>query len=146
MSTNPPSSSDSTSLPPSPFQTTAALLAHLYADLTRLSSVSAPYIRLHTADRDLFTPPKPPLIGIAAAQAHEENLIAATGGTLVMDVQSITANEDFGCVLGVLRATKEGRGDLAVPFCGVWRFEGGWAVEHWENARGVEEFVRWLGE
>jgi hypothetical protein len=45
-------------------------------------------------------------VGIAAAQKHEEELVAATGGTLEMDVESINVAKDwsFGCVIGVLKA------------------------------------------
>ncbi len=61
-----------------------------------------------------------------------------------MDVESITANEHFGTVLGMLRAkVANSEESLAVPFCGVWRFQGGQAVEHWENASNVEEFMHY---
>ncbi|KAK3314411.1 hypothetical protein B0H66DRAFT_568410 [Apodospora peruviana] len=126
------------------FLDTAAVLRYLYADLSRISQVSSDNIKLHPADRDLLSPSKPPLKGLPAVQKHEDALIAATGGTLIMDVESITANADFGTVLGTLRATKEGQQDLAIPFCGVWRFEGGKAVEHWENAADAEGIGRWL--
>ncbi|KAI0469051.1 hypothetical protein F4859DRAFT_488370, partial [Xylaria cf. heliscus] len=101
------------------FENTKELLLYLYADLTRLSRVASPEIILHR-----FTDPSRPLEGIAAAQAHEEALVAATGGTLVMEVESVVANAHFGAVLGVLRAKggDKGREDLAVPFCGLWRF------------------------
>lgn len=128
----------------SPFPDTTSLLRYIYDDVSRISEVSSPNILLHPADRDLSSPPKPPLRGIHAAQAHEDGLIAATGRTLVMDVESITANEHFGAVMGVLRATKAGMEDLAIPFCGVWRFQNGWAVEHWENAVDPGRLKIWL--
>jgi hypothetical protein len=128
------------------FPDTASLLRYVYADVCRISEVASDDILLHPADRDLVTPPKPPLRGVQAAQAHEEALVAATGGTLVMDVESITANHEFGCVMGVLRATKQGRPDLAIPFCGVWRFKDGLAVEHWENAANPGLLGAWLKE
>lgn len=126
------------------FPDTTSLLRYLYADLTRISEVVSPDILLHPADRDLSSPSKPPVKGVAAVQAHEEALLASTGGTLVMDVQSITANEHFGTALGFLRAKKEGKEDLAIPFCGVWRFKDGKAVEHWENAADVRGFAEWV--
>lgn len=61
-----------------------------------------------------------------------------------MDVENITANEHFGAVMGTLRARKEGKGEVAVPFCGLWRFEGGKAVEHWENAVDAGRLGEWL--
>ncbi|KAK3938607.1 nuclear transport factor 2 family protein [Diplogelasinospora grovesii] len=134
------------------FRDTTSLLRYLYTDLTRISQVSSEDIVLHPADRAIR--PREPLRGIVAAQAHEEALIAATGGTLVMDVQSISANNNFGAVLGILRSkrkrvTAEGRlleeENLAIPFCGVWRFVNGKAVEHWENATDPAELGRWLG-
>jgi len=79
-------------------------------------------------------------------QAHEDALFAATEGTLVMDVDSISANEHFGAVMGTLRANKKGKGEVAVPFCGVWRFQGGKAVEHWENAVDAAMLGKWLAE
>ncbi|KAK0631200.1 hypothetical protein B0T14DRAFT_501292 [Immersiella caudata] len=129
-----------------PFPDTTTLLQYLYEDLSRISEVASRDILLHTADRDLSSPSKAPLRGVEAAQAHEDALIAATGGSIVMDVQSISANEHFGSVMGVLRASKTGREDLAIPFCGVWRFEGGWAVEHWENAIDPGQFALWFQE
>jgi hypothetical protein len=126
------------------FPDNQALLQHLYADVTRISQVSTNDIILHTADRDLSSPPRPPLRGKTAAQAHEDALVALTQGTLVMDVQTIVANEHFGTAMGILRARKEGRGDLAIPFCGVWRFEKGLAVEHWENAVDARALEAWL--
>ncbi|KAI1344123.1 hypothetical protein F5Y15DRAFT_410974 [Xylariaceae sp. FL0016] len=126
---------------PAPFPTTAALLHYLYRDLTRLSDVASADLVLHP-----FAPANSqPLVGIAAAQAHEEALVKATRATLVMDVESVTANDNFGVVMGTLRAKKDGLKDLAMPFCGVWRFEGGLAVEHWENGVGnPDEVAEWL--
>ncbi|KAK4116938.1 hypothetical protein N656DRAFT_840689 [Canariomyces notabilis] len=146
-------------------------LRYLYADVRRISEIAAPELVLHPADRDLTSPPRAPLRGVAACQVHEEALVAATGETLVMDVESITVGADgvFGCVLGVLRAgetkgehgqmdgdgdgeenkvgsvKKRSRGVLAVPFCGLWRFDQeGRAVEHWENAADPAAVAKWL--
>ncbi|KAJ8123490.1 hypothetical protein O1611_g9576 [Lasiodiplodia mahajangana] len=124
------------------FRDTAELLYYLYADLTRLSQVASPNIVLHR-----FNDPSNPLRGIAAAQAHEEALVTATGGTLVMDVESVVANLYFGAVLGVIRAQSPGLEDLAVPFCGLWRFVDGKPVEHWENTAGdAQEIASWLAD
>ena len=120
------------------------LLQYLYKDLSQIHKVASNDIVLHPADRDLFCPPKRPVEGLEAVLSHEKALITATGGTLVMDVETITANEHFGTVLGMLRAKKEGRKDLAIPFCGVWRFRNGQAVEHWENAADPTGLERWL--
>lgn len=128
------------------FPNNVALLKYLYKDLSRISDVCSNDMVLHPADRDLFSPSKRPVEGLEAVLLHEKSLIAATGGTLLMDVQDITANDHFGTVLGVLRAKKEGREDLAIPFCGVWRFRHGQAVEHWENAADTKALERWLTE
>ncbi|KAM7190448.1 hypothetical protein V8F20_009731 [Naviculisporaceae sp. PSN 640] len=123
-----------------------SLLQRLYQDLSRISECVPTNIILHPADRDLFNPSRQPIRGVEAVQAHEDSLIAATEGTLVMDIQNITVNEHFGTVLGVLRASKTGREveDLAIPFCGVWRFQDGKPVEHWENAADPRALERWL--
>lgn len=126
------------------FPDNIALLRYLYEDVTRISEVSSPDIILHPADRDVSNPPRQPLVGLSAVQAHEDALLAATHGTLVMDVESITANEHFGAVMGKLRAKKEGRSEVAVPFCGLWRFKDGRAVEHWENAVDAAKLGEWL--
>ncbi|KAH9892974.1 hypothetical protein F4778DRAFT_784431 [Xylariomycetidae sp. FL2044] len=137
--------SPSASTTPS-FPDTSALLRYLYADLRRLRLLASPDIVLHRWDR----PASGPLRGVDAAQAHEESLYAATGGTLVMEVTHVSANEHYGSVLGLLRSRRRrgqgggggGGGDggaeeteSVVPFCGVWRFaEDGKLVEHWEHA------------
>ncbi len=111
------------------FPDTHALLRYLYADVSRISQVSADDIVLHPADRALTSPPKPPVRGIEAVQAHEEALIAATGGTLVMDVQTIAANEHFGTVLGTLRAEAVDRGMswlFRSAACGDFKRGGRW--------------------
>ncbi|KAK3372996.1 hypothetical protein B0T24DRAFT_678480 [Lasiosphaeria ovina] len=104
--------------PAPPFQDTTALLRYLYSDVRRISDVASPDILLHPADRHVS----------ASRAAYEDALVAATRGTLRMDVQSMIPNAHFGAVLGVLRATKQGCDDLAVSFCGVWRFVDSWAV------------------
>ncbi|KAI0538121.1 hypothetical protein GGR58DRAFT_469560 [Xylaria digitata] len=69
------------------FYDKAELLRYLYADLTRLKQVASPDIVLHCYDQATS------LRGIAAAQAHEEALIAITGGTLQMDVKAVDMSE-----------------------------------------------------
>lgn len=125
------------------FEDTASLLRYVYADLTRISQIARPDIVLHTADRSLCCPAKEPIRGVEAAQTYEEHLAAATGGTMVMNIQNISANEHFGTVLGTLQAGSTGR-TISMPFCGVWRFVDGRAVEHWENAFEPARFRDWL--
>lgn len=116
---------------PSPHPNAATLRA-VYADLSRIAEHADVDIVLHTADRALQTQAVP-VHGREAVQAHELELIRLTGGTLVMDVEHIVANDHFGAVLGVLRSTGTTE-DVAMPFCGLWRFRDGRIVEHWENA------------
>ncbi|KAK4250958.1 hypothetical protein C7999DRAFT_11279 [Corynascus novoguineensis] len=102
------------------FTTPLARLQYLYGDVTRLREIASPVIVLHPADRDLRSPlsPRPPLVGIAAAQRYEEALVVAAAGAetagkgaarFVMEVESMTVDSRgvFGCVMGLLRA---GRG------------------------------------
>ncbi|KAI0417881.1 hypothetical protein F5X98DRAFT_386718 [Xylaria grammica] len=119
------------------------LLRYLYADLTRLSQVASPRLVLHRYDGGA------PLRGVAAAQAHEEALVAATGGTLRMDVERVTLEGPLGGVHGVMRARKPagrpGAADLAARFYGLWRFEDGRPVEHFENIVGdAAEVAKWF--
>lgn len=141
------------------FNDTNSLLRYLYADLTRIRQVASDDIVLHPADRSLRHGPggeeSAAIRGIEKVQAHEEALVAATGGTLVMEIDRITAKEHFGAAFGTLRAKSGARGpahhhdgtiadDLAMPFCGLWKFVDGKAVEHWENAADPARLKEWL--
>ncbi len=117
-----------------PAQTTThpnvGTLRAVYAELPRIAEFATEDIVLHRADR---TPENPhALRGVEAALAHERALVRMTGDTLVMDVAQISANDHFGTVIGVLRATSPR--EIAMPFCGLWRFVDGRLAEHWENA------------
>ncbi|MFI1401149.1 nuclear transport factor 2 family protein [Streptomyces sp. NPDC020681] len=105
-------------------------LRTVYADLNRIENYISDDVLLHRANRTVEDPH--PLVGKDAVMAHEHALLDAAGGTLVMDVQHIVANDHFGAVLGVLRIRHPR--EAATPFCGLWRFENGRIVEHWENA------------
>ena len=126
------------------FPDTTSLLQYLYQDIRHIHKIASDNIILHTADRDISTPPRPPLRGIIDVQAHVEALVIATGGTLVINVSSITANDDFGVALGTLRASRDGAEDLAIPIYGVWKFKDGLAFEHWENAHDAAKMKEWL--
>jgi len=117
-------------------------LRSIYADLRRIGEFSANDVVLHTAERGI--PGRPAqVVGQKAVVAKELELIRATNDTLLMDVQSIVANDHFGAVLGILRARLNGR-EIGVPFCGLWRFRDGLITEHWENAYDVNAFARFL--
>ncbi|WP_317446335.1 nuclear transport factor 2 family protein [Streptomyces collinus] len=111
------------------------ILRTIYADLTTVADYAADDIVLHRADRTAEDPRV--CRGIQAVVAHEQALIRLAKGTLAMDVEHIAATEYFGAVLGVLRARLPQQ--IAMPFCGLWRFEDGRIVEHWENAYAAAE-------
>jgi hypothetical protein len=119
-------------------------LRAIYADLTRLGEYAADDMVLHAAEREVSSDVTAGrIVGKEAAVAKERELIRLTGGTLVMDVEHIAANDHFGAVFGVLRAHR-GRATLAIPFCGVWRFRDGLITEHWENAYDVSAVQAFL--
>ncbi|KAH6630373.1 hypothetical protein B0J18DRAFT_463240 [Chaetomium sp. MPI-SDFR-AT-0129] len=100
---------------PSTPSTPLTNLHHLYKDITLLSQIASPTITLHPADRALVSPPRAPLVGIDAAQQHEESLVqaaAARGGKLVFRPESIQVDGRgvFGVVLGVLEGRLIGIG------------------------------------
>src|SRR4051794_10400366 len=97
------------------------ILRTIYEDLTRMKDYVRDDVLLHRADRTIEDPH--PCVGKAAVMAHEHALLDAAGGTLVMEVQHIVANDHFGAVLGVLRISHPR--EAATPFCGLWRFEDG---------------------
>lgn len=119
-----------------------AVLEALYADLSTIGRYLAPDVVLHAAEREL-PGAKPTHIGRDAVVAKELDLIRATAGTLDMDVDQIIANNHFGAVTGRLRARKNGH-DIAMPFCGLWRFRDGKIIEHWENAYDAAAFGAFL--
>lgn len=80
-----------------------------------------------------------------AVLAKELDLIRLTGNTLFMDVQDIIANDQFGAVLGILRVHLSSK-EIAMPFCGLWRFRNGRIVEHWENAYDAPALGHFLKE
>ena len=121
-------------------------LRAIYADLTRLGEYAANDMVLHTAEREVSSDiTAGRIVGKKAAVAQERELIRLTGGTLVMDVEHIAANDHFGAVFGVLRAHR-GEATLAMPFCGLWRFRDGLITEHWENAYDVSAIKTFLSE
>lgn len=139
------------------FSSTEKLLRYLYEDLTRMSQVVSADIVLHRSDRDLLSSGESTVRGVDAVRTHIEHLVAATYGTLRMEVESISANMHFGVVLGTLHAAADSTGHddvdaqhntmldvLEVPFCGVWRFVNGVAVEHWENVADPVRLSQWV--
>ncbi|KAL2142518.1 hypothetical protein VTI28DRAFT_1075 [Corynascus sepedonium] len=111
------------------FTTPLARLQYLYDDVTRLREIASPAIILHPADRDLRSPlsPRPPLVGIAAAQRYEEALVVAAAGAetagkgaarFAMEVESMTVDSQnvFGCVMGVLRVGRGFGNDISTKY------------------------------
>jgi hypothetical protein len=117
------------------------ILRYIYQDFDRLAETAADDIILHTADRELV--PDGVRRGLADVVAHERGLLAATDGTLVMDVRQVIADDHFGAVMGIFRATRPKT--IAMPFCGLWRFADGRLVEHWENAYDAAKLTGLFG-
>jgi hypothetical protein len=117
-------------------------LRAVYADLSTIGGYLDDEVVLHAAERSI-PGCVPAYYGRQAVQDKECELIAATGGTLVMDVEHIHAGDHFGAVAGFLRA-RSGAYEIAMPFCGLWRFRDGRIVEHWENAYDVAAFGAFL--
>lgn len=120
----------------------AAMLRAVYADLSSIGQYLTHDVVLHTAEREVPGAVRQ-VIGQGPVVTHEQALIAATGATLVMRVEQIIANDYFGAVTGSLCAERDGA-KIALPFCGLWRFDNGRIAEHWENAYDVAEFGRFL--
>lgn len=122
-----------------PSHANTELLRKLYTDFSQIGRYVTDDVRLHPAGR---TPGTPPLVGREAFLGREQALADATRGTLDMDVELVYANDFYGVVLGTLRATVDG--EIAMPFCGLWRFSGGLIVEHWQNAYDAPALARAL--
>lgn len=120
-----------------------SVLRAIYADLRTIGRYVSDDVVLHSAEREM--PGQiGKYVGAQAVAAKEAELIRLTGGTLVMEVEQIVANDHFGAVTGLLCAEQYGA-KIALPFCGLWRFDGGQIVEHWENAYDVTAFAQFLG-
>jgi hypothetical protein len=117
-------------------------LQAIYADLSRIGEHIDDDVVLHAAERDI-PGMKQRYVGRDEVIAKELSLIRLTENTLIMDVENIQATEYFGAVTGLLRAHLHGR-DVAMPFCGLWRFREGRVIEHWENAYDASAFGRFV--
>ena len=111
-------------------------LRAVYRDLASIGEFVSDDVVLHNAVRD---PAGNEVLvkGREKVVDHEVALIKATGGTLVMSVEHVYANDFFGAVFGRLLIGD----DMAMPFCGLWRFTDGLITEHWENAYDANAFL-----
>lgn len=108
----------------------AETLRAIYADFGLLEKFASDDIVLHAAgSRDIMTGD---YVGKQAVLAKEIELFVRSGGTLGIVVDHIVANDHFGVMIGRFTANRNGK-----PFdgevCGLWRFQDGLVVEHWEN-------------
>lgn len=104
-------------------------LRAIYADFGLLAKYASEDMVLHAAGtRGILAGD---YVGRQAVLAKEMELYRRSGGTLAITTDHIVANDHFGTVLGRFRAQRD-----SVPFvaevCGLWRFENGLIVEHWE--------------
>jgi ketosteroid isomerase-like protein len=108
----------------------AEKLAAVYADFGLLAEHASDDIVLHAAgSRGILTGD---YFGMDAVLAKEMELFRRSGETLVMTPQHIVADDHFGVVMGQITANRNGR-PFEGHFCGLWRFEQGRIVEHWEH-------------
>jgi ketosteroid isomerase-like protein len=106
------------------------MLRAIYRDFSLLAEFASDDIVLHAAgSRDIMTGD---YFGKQAVMAKEMELYRRSGGSLVMTTDDIVANDNFGVVLGRLAADRNGQ-RFEGEICGLWRFENGVIVEHWEN-------------
>jgi hypothetical protein len=111
-------------------------LQAIYRNLASIGEFVTDDVVLHDAVRD---PSGNEVLvkGKEKVVEHEVALIGATAGTLVMSVEHTHANDFFGAVFGKLLIGD----DMAMPFCGLWRFTDGMVAEHWENAYDADALV-----
>jgi hypothetical protein len=125
------------------------ILRAIYADLSLLTEFASEDIVLHAAGpRDVMAAGSRGImtgdyIGKRAVLAREMDLFRRSGGSPVMTLDDIVANDYFGAVLGRLTANRHGH-RFEGEFCGLWRFCDGYIVEHWENAADWPEAERFF--
>lgn len=106
------------------------MLRAIYANFSLLAEFARDDIVLHAAgSRDIMTGD---YVGKQAVLAKEMELYRRSGGSLVLTEDDIVANDYFGVVLGRLAANRDGH-RFESQVCGLWRFQDGLIVEHWEN-------------
>ncbi|MFD3482611.1 aldo/keto reductase [Streptomyces sp. NPDC058665] len=115
-------------------------LRSVYENLSSIGEYSDDDVVLHPAGRTERDPGD--IVGKPAVVARQAALLELHHGTTVMELESITANDYFGAVLGTVH-TKYPQ-VAAVRFCGLWRFRDGRIVEHWENAYNTQEALKKL--
>lgn len=120
----------------------ARVLRRLYADLSLIADYVDDDVVLHSAAREVEGR-TPRYRGAQAVRDKEVEFLRSAGGTVRMDVAAIVADDYFGAVTGRIRA-HIGDADIAMPFCGLWRFRHGKIVEHWENAYDAGAFSAFL--
>jgi ketosteroid isomerase-like protein len=106
------------------------MLRAIYADFSLLAEYASDDIVLHAAgSRGILTGD---YFGKEAVLAKEMELFRRSGESLAMPPDDVTANDYFGVVLGHVTAERNGR-RYEGEFCGIWRFDNGHIVEHWEH-------------
>jgi ketosteroid isomerase-like protein len=114
------------------------LLARFYArDRSALYDNMHPDFKCHTPGRSQIAGT---FIGAAGMQAHVEQMQSLTDRTFRPHHEgSFTADEKWGLVPVHLLAERNGR-RLDMPAFGVWRFENGLFIEHWEQPWDMAAF------
>lgn len=119
----------------------ALLLRRAYGNLDLLANACADDVVVHSngtvgiASGDW--------VGKEAMMSRVTELWRRSGETLNLPVEEVMANDYFGVVLARFTAHRPDGRHLDMPICGVWRFENGTIVEHWENCHdwsGFEKF------
>jgi hypothetical protein len=106
-----------------------AIIRRLYTDLRTIGDVAHKGIALHPGSSGLLDVGT--LYGVEAVTDHMKALYRLSHGTLRIDLDAVIANDCFTTAVGTLEITAPD--PKTVPFCGVWRFEDGLIVEHWEH-------------
>lgn len=105
-------------------------LRAVYADFGLLETYAAEDMVLHAGgSRGIMAGD---YVGRKAVLAKEMELYRRSGGTLVITLDHVVANDHFGAALGRFGAHRDGT-RFEGEVCGLWRFADGLIVEHWEN-------------
>ena len=108
---------------------TVELLKQIYSDPNALPGHLHPEFKLHAPGQNRVAGE---FAGLDGLMTHLGAMQDLSGGTMKLDAHTFLADETWGMVISHVTAERDGKKLDAQGF-GVWRFQDGKLIDHWEN-------------